>query len=54
MKLLSREVELERLFEKDIEQYWEKKEDDIGEKIRGRMLAEFISPHKTLDSCLEM
>lgn len=33
---------MERLPEKDSEQYWKKKEDDIGEKIRGRMLAEFI------------
>jgi len=37
---------LERLPEKDSEQYWKKKEDDIGEKIRGKMLAEFIDGYK--------
>lgn len=42
MKLLSREVDLERLQSNDVEQYWKKKEDDIGEKIEGRMLAELI------------
>jgi len=37
---------LERLPEKDSEQYWKKKEDDIGEKIRGKMLAEFIDGYQ--------
>ena len=37
---------MERLPEKDSEQYWKKKEDDIGEKIRGKMLAEFIDGYK--------
>jgi len=37
---------LGRLPERDIEQYWKKKEDEIGEKIRGRMLAEFISGYQ--------
>ncbi|MCJ7657253.1 MAG: hypothetical protein MUO55_05690 [Candidatus Atribacteria bacterium] len=37
---------MERLPEKDSEQYWKKKEDDIGEKIRGRMLAEFIDGYQ--------
>ncbi|HER23684.1 MAG TPA: hypothetical protein ENO17_01245 [Candidatus Atribacteria bacterium] len=32
--------------EKDIEQYWKKKEDDIGDKIIERMLAEFISGYQ--------
>ena len=33
---------MERLHSNDVEQYWKKKEEDIGEKIRGRMLAELI------------
>ena len=37
---------MERLPEKDSEQYWKKKEDDIGEKISGRMLAEFIDGYQ--------
>ena len=37
---------MERLPEKDSEQYWKRKEDDIGEKIRGRMLAEFIDGYQ--------
>jgi len=37
---------LERLPERDSEQYWKKKEDDIGDKIRGRMLAEFIGGYQ--------
>jgi hypothetical protein len=41
-----REVDLERLPEKDSEQYWKKKEDDIGEKIKGRMIAEFIDGYQ--------
>lgn len=37
---------MERLPESDSEQYWKKKEDDIGDKIRGRMLAEFIDGYQ--------
>jgi hypothetical protein len=37
---------LEGLPEKEIEQYWKKKEEDIGDKIRGRILAEFISGYQ--------
>ena len=37
---------MEKLPEKDSEQYWKRKEDDIGEKIRGRMLAEFIDGYQ--------
>lgn len=37
---------MERLPKKDSEQYWKKKEDDIGEKIRGKMLAEFIDGYQ--------
>jgi len=37
---------LERFYEKDVEQYWKKKEDDIGEKIRGRMLIEYIKGYQ--------
>ena len=32
--------------ERDSEQYWKKKEDDIGDKIRGRMLVEFIGGYQ--------
>jgi hypothetical protein len=33
---------LKRLFKKDVEQFWKKKEEDIGEKIKGKSMAEFI------------
>lgn len=33
-----KEVDLERFPENDIEQYWKKKEEDIGDKIKAKML----------------
>jgi len=32
---------LKRSPEKDVEQFWKKKEEDIGEKIKGKSMAEF-------------
>jgi len=37
---------LKRLPEKDAEQFWRKKEEDIGEKIKGKSMAEFISGYQ--------
>ena len=37
---------MKRLPERDHEQYWKKKEDEIGDKIIGRMLAEFIGGYQ--------
>jgi len=31
---------------KDVEQFWKKKEEDIGEKIEGKSMAEFISGYQ--------
>ena len=32
--------------EKDVEQFWKKKEEDIGEKIKGRSIAQFIGGYQ--------
>ena len=37
---------MKRLPERDNEQYWKKKEDEIGDKIIGRMLTEFIGGYQ--------
>lgn len=37
---------MKRLPKKDMEQFWEKKEEDIGEKIKGRSMAEFIGGYQ--------
>ncbi|MDD5014831.1 MAG: hypothetical protein PHW73_06995 [Atribacterota bacterium] len=37
---------MERLHESNRERYWKKKEDDIGDKIKGKILAEFISGYQ--------
>lgn len=37
---------MKRLTEKDPEQFWKKKEKDIGEKIEGKSMAEFISGYQ--------
>jgi len=41
-----REVILKRVPEKDVEQFWKKKEEDIGEKIKGRSMAQFIGGYQ--------
>ncbi|MEA3421773.1 MAG: hypothetical protein U9Q97_08885, partial [Acidobacteriota bacterium] len=37
---------MKRLPEKDAEQFWKKKEKSIGEKIKGKSMAEFISGYQ--------
>jgi len=37
---------LKRVPKKDVEQFWKKKEEDIGEKIKGRSMAEFIGGYQ--------
>ena len=37
---------MKRLPKKDVEQFWKKKEEDIGEKIKGRSMAEFIGGYQ--------
>jgi len=37
---------LKRVPQKDVEQFWKKKEEDIGEKIKGRSMAEFIGGYQ--------
>jgi hypothetical protein len=37
---------LKRVPEKDVEQFWKKKEEDIGEKIKGRSMAQFIDGYQ--------
>ncbi len=37
---------MKRVPKKDVEQFWKKKEEDIGEKIKGRSMAEFIGGYQ--------
>jgi len=37
---------LKKVPEKDVEQFWKKKEEDIGEKIEGRSMAQFIGGYR--------
>ena len=37
---------MKRVPEKDGEQFWKKKEEDIGEKIKGRSMAQFIGGYQ--------
>ena len=37
---------MKRLPKKDVEQFWKKKEEEIGEKIKGRSIAEFIDGYQ--------
>jgi len=37
---------LKRVNEKDAEQFWKKKEEDIREKIEGKSMAKFISGYQ--------
>lgn len=43
-----KEVDLERFPENDIEEYWKKKEEDIGDKIKAKMLAEYIRGYQNI------
>ena len=44
---LLKEINLKKASTDYQEQYWKKKEDEIGEKIRGKMLAEFNSGYNS-------
>ena len=37
---------MKRVHEKDVEQFWKKKEEDIGEKIKGKSMAQFIGGYR--------
>ncbi|MCK4241609.1 MAG: hypothetical protein KAX30_08295 [Candidatus Atribacteria bacterium] len=37
---------MKKVPKKDVEQFWKKKEEDIGEKIKGKSMAEFIGGYQ--------
>ncbi len=37
---------MKKVPEKDVEQFWKKKEEDIGEKIKGKNMAQFIGGYR--------